>query len=46
VDWATKAGFYMNPQGPEGTWKGLDAQAETFKKLAPMVGKMGKKKKK
>jgi tripartite-type tricarboxylate transporter receptor subunit TctC len=46
VEWATKAGFYMNPQGPEGTWKGLDAQADAFRKLAPMVAKMGKKKKK
>ena len=46
VDRTTKAGFYMNPQVPEGMWKGLDVQAETFKKLAPMVAKMGKKKKK
>ncbi len=46
VDWATKAGFYMNPQDPEGTWKGLDAQADAFKELAPLVAKMGNKKKK
>lgn len=45
TDWATKTGFYMNPQGPEGTWKGLDAQAEAFKKLAPLVKNMGKAKK-
>ena len=39
VDWATKTGFYMNPQGPEGTWKGLDAQANIFRDLKSLIDK-------
>ncbi len=39
VDWATKTGFYMNPQGPEGTWKGLDAQAYIFRDLKSLIDK-------
>jgi len=39
VDWTTKTGFYMNPRGPKGTWKGLDAKAKIFQKLKPMVDK-------
>ncbi len=46
VDWATKTGFYMNPQGPAGMWKGLDTQAQIFKELRPLVAKANKKKKK
>ncbi len=37
--WATKTGFYLNPQGPEGTWKGLDTKAKIFQDLKPMVDK-------
>ena len=44
VDWATKTGFYMNPQGPEGTWKGLDEQAKVFRNLKPLIDKAGPKK--
>jgi tripartite-type tricarboxylate transporter receptor subunit TctC len=43
VDWATETGYYMNPQDPAGTWKGLDAQAETFRGLKSMVAKGGGK---
>ncbi len=39
VDWATKTGYYMNPQGPAGTWKGLDAKAKIFQDLKPLVDK-------
>jgi tripartite-type tricarboxylate transporter receptor subunit TctC len=44
VDWATKTGYYMNPQGPEGTWKGLDAQANIFRELKLLVDKATRKK--
>lgn len=44
TDWATKFGFYMNPQDPAGTWRGLDKQAEIFSELKPMVDKASKKK--
>ena len=46
VDWATKTGFYMNPQGPEGTWKGLDVKAKIFSELKPLVDQATRKKKK
>lgn len=44
VDWATKTGYYMNPQGPKGTWEGLDTKADIFKKLKPLVDKATGKK--
>lgn len=44
VNWATKTGFYMNPQDPAGTWKGLDAQAKTFRDLKSLVDKAAGKK--
>lgn len=44
VEWATKTGFYMNPQGPEGTWKGLDIQAKVFRDLKPLIDKASSKK--
>jgi tripartite-type tricarboxylate transporter receptor subunit TctC len=44
VDWATKTGFYINPQGPAGTWKGLDAKTKIFKELKPLLDKATKKK--
>ncbi len=44
VDWATKAGFYMNPQDPAGTWRGLNAQAKTFTELKALVDKATRKK--
>jgi len=44
VEWATKTGFYIDPRGPKGTWKGLDTKAEIFKKLKPLVDKATKKK--
>lgn len=44
VEWATKMGYYMNPHGPKGTWKGLEVKAEIFKKLKPLVDKATKKK--
>ncbi len=36
-EWASKTGFYLNPQGPQGTWKGLNDKIEIFKKLRPIV---------
>ncbi len=44
VDWATKTGFYMNPQDPAGTWRGLDAQAKIFQDLRALVAKSTGKK--
>ncbi len=44
VDWATETGFYMNPQGPAGTWKGLDTKAKIFRELKPLVDKATRKK--
>ena len=43
VEWATKAGFYVDPQGPKGTWKGLDLKIEAFKNLKPQLDKATKK---
>ena len=39
VDWATKTGFYMNPQGPAGTWDGIETKAKIFRELKPLVDK-------
>ncbi len=39
VAWATKTGFYMDPRGPEGTWKGLETKAKIFKELKALVDK-------
>ena len=44
VDWATKFGFYMDPQDPAGTWRGLDKQAKIFRGLKPLVDKATGKK--
>ena len=44
VDWATETGFYMNPQDPAGTWKGLDTKANIFRELKPLVDKARAKK--
>ena len=44
VDWATKFGFYMDPQDPAGTWQGLDKQAKIFRGLKPLVDKATGKK--
>ena len=44
VDWATKTGFYINPQGPAGTWKGLDTKIKIFKELKPLLDKATQKK--
>lgn len=43
VEWATNTGFYIDPRGPKGTWKGLDTKAEIFRKLKPLVDKATKK---
>ena len=39
VKWATKTGFYMDPRGPEGTWKGLETKARIFTELKALVDK-------
>jgi tripartite-type tricarboxylate transporter receptor subunit TctC len=44
VAWATKTGFYINPQGPEGTWKGLNTKIKIFKELKPLLDKATQKK--
>ena len=44
VSWATKFGFYMNPQDPAGTWRGLDKQAKIFTELKVLVDKATGKK--
>ena len=42
VAWATKTGFFMDPQGPKGTWEGLDTKAKIFTDLRPLVSKAKK----
>ncbi|MBT5051420.1 MAG: tripartite tricarboxylate transporter substrate binding protein [Rhodospirillaceae bacterium] len=43
VDWAEKTGFFMDSRGPKGTWEGLEAKAEIFKKLKATIDKARKK---
>lgn len=42
VDWAEKTGFFMDSRDPKGTWEGLDAKAEIFKKLKSTIDKAKK----
>jgi len=44
VAWATKTGFFMDSRDPKGTWEGLDAKAEIFKGLRPLLAKSKAKK--
>jgi tripartite-type tricarboxylate transporter receptor subunit TctC len=37
--WARTTGFYLRPEGPAATWKALDAHAEVFKDIKPLIDK-------
>jgi len=39
VAWAKETGYYLEPEGPEGFWKGLDAQEKIFLSLRPLIMK-------
>ena len=38
-EWALKGGFFLNPDGPDGTWKVLQANARIMEGLKPLLKK-------
>jgi len=42
VKWATEYGFYMNPRGPKGMWKGIEVKKKIFKQLRALAEKAKK----
>ena len=38
-EWALKGGFFLNPEGPDGTWKVLQANAKIMEGLKPLLQK-------
>ena len=38
-EWALKGGFFLNPEGPDGTWKVLQANAKIMEGLKPLLKK-------
>ena len=38
-EWALKGGFFLNPEGPDATWKVLKANAEIMHGLKPLLTK-------
>ncbi len=38
-EWTLKGGFFLNPDGPDGTWKVLKANAEIMEGLKPLLKK-------
>jgi len=38
-EWALKGGFFLNPEGPDGTWKVLKANAKIMEGLKPLLKK-------
>jgi len=39
VAWAKETGYYLEPEGPDGFWKGLKSKEELFRSLIPLVKK-------
>ena len=38
-EWALKGGFFLNPEGPDATWKVLKANADIMEGLKPLLKK-------